>query len=257
MLHEHTSEYREAVQSDDTGQRASGHVVLAGEGDGGPGASRDVLKTGDTGVGRPAGAGWKRLVVLAEVACMVVLLGAWLLSEELRADKSLWVLFLSSIPAEAFIATVPHEPILLFFGKFYGPLTVALVATGGTVVAELLNYSIISHVAEGRHMGRIKESPLTARVTRLFEKAPFSALLVAGFTPVPFYPFRFLVVLARYSRLRYVLAVVLARGPRFYLLALLGREVRIPDQVLIALFVAIVIVSGLWVWRNRSRGTQA
>jgi ribonucleoside-triphosphate reductase len=75
----------------------------------------------------------------------------------------------------------------------------------------------------------------------LFNKAPFVALLVAGFTPVPFYPFRFLVVLARYPLPKYVLAIFLSRTPRFYLLALLGHIFKIPDYLFPVIFIALAI----------------
>ncbi len=210
------------------------------------------MNVADTPGRGQAWVGWKRFLVLAEIGLTLVLVGVWLLSEDLRTDKSLWVLFLFSIPAEALVAVVPHEPIILFFSASYDPLTVALVATAGTVTAELINYSIVGHVAEASYLSRIRNSSLTARVTRHFDKAPFGALLVAGFTPVPFYPFRFLVVLAHYSRLKYAVAIVLSRGPRFYILAVLGREVGLSDQVLIAAFVVIAVVSGLLLWKNRS-----
>jgi len=65
------------------------------------------------------------------------------------------------------------------------------------------------------------------------------ALLVAGFTPVPFYPFRFLVVLAHYPLPKYILAVFLSRTPRYFLLALLGYKLKIPDYLLLVLFVIL------------------
>ena len=65
-------------------------------------------------------------------------------------------------------------------------------------------------------------------------------LFVAGFTPVPFYPFRFLVVMARYPRWKYLLAVFLSRTPRFYVLALLGQAIKIPDYLIIVIFIVLI-----------------
>jgi ribonucleoside-triphosphate reductase len=68
---------------------------------------------------------------------------------------------------------------------------------------------------------------------------------VAGFTPIPFYPFRFLVVLARYPIVKYILAVITSRGPRMYLLALAARAIRFPDYALVLIMVVLIAAANL------------
>lgn len=188
------------------------------------------------------------------------LLIIWISCEPIRQQKTLWVLFFASFPAEFFIALIPHEPILLYFSKFHHPFTVTVVAIVGTVLAEILNYVMITYLAELKPFERIHTSKLTTKSIHLFKKAPFLAILVAGFTPVPFYPLRFLAALARYPLWKYALAVFLSRAPRFYILAALGHEIHIPDSFLIALFIVLLAISYLLLLKNRLkrlRGTSA
>jgi len=155
------------------------------------------------------------------------------------------VLFFYSFPSEFFIAIVPHEPVLLYFGKFYQPLTVAFVAIIGTVMTEAINYSAFKFVTDSSFFKKIHHRKLVTKIVGLFNKAPFVALIVAGLTPVPFYPFRFLVVLARYPLVKYLLAVFLSRTPRFFILALAGYMIKIPDYLLIVIFIVLISVANV------------
>ena len=183
----------------------------------------------------------RTLTFVLEVALIIVLLAVWLSSESIRESKNLWIFFFYSFPAEFLIALVPHEPVLLYFSKFYSPLAVTLVAITGTVLAEMINYSVFKYVGNLKPFNRVRHTKWVSKTIELFNKAPFVALLVAGFTPVPFYPFRFLVVLARYPLPKYVLAIFLSRTPRFYLLALLGHIFKIPDYLFPVIFIALAI----------------
>ncbi|MFQ5721546.1 MAG: YqaA family protein [Candidatus Aminicenantales bacterium] len=184
----------------------------------------------------------KSLIFILEILLVTVLLIVWISSKSLQQSKSLWVLFFYCFPAEFLIAVVPHEPILLYFGKFYSPLTVALVASVGTMLTEMLNYSVFKFVMDMKIFQKIQQKKAVNKIVNLFNKSPFLALWIAGFTPVPFYPFRFLVVMARYPLSHYILAVFLSRTPRFFLLAWAGHAINIPDYLLVALF-AILILS--------------
>jgi len=188
---------------------------------------------------------WVRTCVFAfEVVFVIGLLAWWLTSASLRDSKSLWVLFLYCFPAEFMIATVPHEPMLLFFAKFYSPMTVALVSVAGTLLTEVLNYTVFKYVADLNVFRKMLASRAVQKTAHLFNKAPFAALWVAGFTPIPFYPFRFLVVIARYPLGLYILAVLTSRAPRMYLIALAARAIRLPDSLI------LIITGGLIVAAN-------
>lgn len=187
----------------------------------------------------------KFFFIVLEVVFIIALLVIWISSESIRHNKSLWILFLYSMPSEFIIPLVPHEPVILYFGKYYHPLTVSLVAIAGTVITEMLNYSLFTYVTEIKSLEKIKKNKFTTKLVDLFNKAPFTALIIAGFTPVPFHPFRFLVVFADYPLIKYSLAVFISRTPRFFILALLGHEIHLTTWMLIVIFIIFLILSYL------------
>lgn len=183
----------------------------------------------------------RTIIFILEIALILILLAVWLSSETIRNSKNLWILFFYSFPSQFLIAIVPHEPVFLYFSKFYSPWSVTCVAIAGTLLAEVLNYSVFKYVGDLKQVQSVHYSAWVKKLIKLFNTAPFSALLVAGFTPVPFYPFRFLVVLARYPLPKYILAVFLSRTPRFYLFALFGHAIKIPDYLLPVIFIILTI----------------
>ena len=182
----------------------------------------------------------KTLLFALQIIVVAALLVLWLSSESIQKSKSLWVLFIYSFPSQFLIPIIPHEPVLLYFGKFYAPLTVALVDIAGTLLTEALNYSVFKYIIDTNFFQKLRHRKTVAKVVELFNRAPFMALLVAGFTPLPFYPFRFLVVMAHYPIWKYLLAVFLSRTPRFYVLALIGAAIMIPDYLIIAIFIILI-----------------
>jgi membrane protein YqaA with SNARE-associated domain len=182
-------------------------------------------------------------VFVAENALVLALFMWWFAVGRNGHVNGLLVLFLYCFPAEFLIAPVPHEPVLIYFGKIYAPWFVAVVSVLGTLMVEALNYHAFGFVAGARPLRRVVRSPLIGRLVALFGRWPFLTLVVtAGVTPLPFYPFRFLVVLARYPIGRYLTAVAVARFPRFYLLALLGAATHLSDGVFAAFFLLCLCV---------------
>jgi membrane protein YqaA with SNARE-associated domain len=194
-------------------------------------------------------------IAILELVFIAGLLLVWVLSDSVRESKNLWIFFFYNFPSQFLIAVVSHEPVLLYFSKFYAPLTVTLVGIAGTLITEAMNYSCFGYFADSSVFDRIRENRLVVKLTVLFNKMPFAALWIAGFTPIPFYPFRFLVVLARYPLWKYLLAVFLSRTPRFYLLALFGNAFPIPDVYLIVFFGAVAVLLNLpfirSLWKHR------
>ena len=185
-----------------------------------------------------------------QISFVLVLLLVWITSESLQESKNLWVLFFYSFPSEFLIATVPHEPVLLYFGKFYNPFTVALVAIPSTLLTEMLNYSTFKYIKDLKIFIKLREKRAVQKTVHFFNKAPFLTLWVAGITPIPFYPLRFLVVLARYPVFKYILAIFLSRFPRFIFFAYVGYKIQIPDYLLIALFFILIAVANISILRT-------
>lgn len=182
----------------------------------------------------------KTIIFVLQIMLVATLLIIWLSSTSIRSSKSLWVLFFYSFPSEFLIAVVPHEPILIYFGKFYTPFTVAIIAIISTLLTEALNYSAFKYITDTQIFQKVSHKKTVTKIIKLFQKSPFLAIWIAAFTPIPFYPFRFLVVLASYPLARYLLALFLSRTPRFYILAYLGHAINIPDYLLVALFVVLI-----------------
>lgn len=181
-------------------------------------------------------------VFIAENLLVLTLIVWWLAVGRNGHMNGLLVMFLYCFPSEFMIAPAPHEPVLIYFGKIYAPWIVALVSVLGTVLVEALNYHAFTFIVDARPLRRVVHSRLIGRLIDLFGRSPFWALFLGGLAPVPFYPFRFVVVLAHYPLHRYLAAVFLSRFPRFYLMALLGATVRIPDGVFLAICLAFLAI---------------
>jgi len=94
-------------------------------------------------------------ILILEISLVALLLICWLTSDSIRQSKSLWILFFYSFPAGFIIATVPHEPVFLYFSKFYAPIVVTLVAVSSTVLTEALNYTTFKFVVDLKNFSEL------------------------------------------------------------------------------------------------------
>jgi membrane protein YqaA with SNARE-associated domain len=147
--------------------------------------------------------------ILGGVMVLIGLVTTYLILQDFRSESYIYLAFYS-IPANAAISFFPHEPVLIYFGKFANLWLAAAAATVGTVVAGY------------------------------FLKYPFATLVVAGFTPIPFFPFKFLSFSIHYPLKKYLSALVVARYPRYFLLAWLGAVTDIPNWLLFAAFLLVI-----------------
>lgn len=178
---------------------------------------------------------------MLQVALVLGLLVVWLASETVRASGHLAVLFLYSFPSEFLVGLVPHEPVLIFFGALHPAWVVAGVAGVSTVMAEALNYSVFGYFYRKPTLNGLEKHAGVRRVMDLFQRRAFAAILFAGFTPVPFFPIRLLVVMTRYPLGMYLLGVALSRTPRFLILAAVGSYFRIPSSMLVILMGVMLV----------------
>lgn len=184
---------------------------------------------------------WRRMFVTAEGALVLALLLAWLLLDGVQESKNLWVLFFYSFPSEFLVGLVPHEPVLIYFGAYHPAWVVASVSALSTALAEAMNYSVVGYFYDRPAIRSAFDHPVVRKTVRLFDRAPFTAIVVAGFTPVPFFPVRFLVVITGYPVWKYVLGVVVSRTPRFFILAAFGAFLDIPVGLLGGLFLIMLL----------------
>lgn len=173
---------------------------------------------------------------------LMVVLGAVmsvLLFQGFHSDSYLYLAFYS-IPSNTAITVFPHEPILIYFGKFANLWWTALAATAGTAVAGLLDHSVFVHLLNQEAVQGYKTKRVYRWAIKYFNRFPFVTILLAGFLPVPFFLFKFLSFSASYPLPRYLAALLTGRFPRYYLLAWVGAAFRIPSWILIGAFLFVV-----------------
>lgn len=193
----------------------------------------------------------KTIIFITQILFMVTLLIIWLSNESIRETKNLWILFFYNIPSQFLISILPQEPIVLYYSKYYSPLTIALVSIAGTIIVESINYSTFKFISELKPIEKFRNNKFLNKIIDLFNYKPFLAIFIAGLTPVPFYPFRFLAVWTHYAVYKYLLAVFLSRTPRFFILAIIGYSLKLPNYLLILIFLVFIILPYLPLFKRR------
>lgn len=161
----------------------------------------------------------------------VVGLAAVLIAPQLAG---LFLLAVYCVPANS-IVPVPHEPGVLLVAKYYAPAAVALAATLGSVIASYADYAVVETALRHPAIDRARGRGVIAWSIRMMGRAPF--VIIVAFSLIPLLPISIIRALAPasgYSFPRYVLAGLIGRLPRFYLLAYLGSVVLVPTWALIA-----------------------
>ena len=154
----------------------------------------------------------------------------------------LLIMFFYSIPSNCAVSVFPHEPAMILYGKTVNAWHLATIATLGTLLAAFLDYRFFSTLLNIEvTAAHYRERPFYRKARSWFYKAPFVSLVVAGASPIPFFPFKFLVYASRYPIWRYLLAAALGRFPRYLVLALLGYVLKIPTWIIVGGFVVLVL----------------
>lgn len=182
---------------------------------------------------------WKHILSLAGF----VLLAGWFLLDWFPAQHKLVIFGLYSIPSHMLISPFAHEPALFYAAKFYPPWQIALAGTIGCTIAGLFDYWLLLPLLHHKSLRpKLDNKRLFQKAMAFFKKSPFWFLVVAGFSPVPFYPFKFLSIAGGYPLWKYESALVIGRAPRYYTLAYLGYILQVPTWLLIALFVFFLML---------------
>jgi len=178
-------------------------------------------------------------IFIGELVLVAALFVIYFSSQSLQSSRHLWVLFLYSIPGNFLIDVIPYDPAVIFFARFHEPLIIAFVGVAGILASETINYTFFEYIVDRKFFDKILKHKFIVKLTRLFNKAPFWTMLIVAFTPVPIYPFRFLVVMARFPLLKYLLALFAGRLPRLYLIALFGHRVVLPGYAYLLIFIVL------------------
>ena len=150
-------------------------------------------------------------------------------------------LFFAALLTNVAMAFVPHEPIVIWYGRELGIVPTAIVATLGTVAASWIDRVLLFPLLIKRRVPS-EQRGLLGRMLRGFDRAPFAIIALSGLTPLPFWPFKALAVANRYPTARFLAAVAVGRLPRYLLLAWCGRTIELPPWILPLICVAF----GAW-----------
>lgn len=165
---------------------------------------------------------------------------------------------LYAIPSHLLISFLPHEPALFYAAKLYLPVTVALVGTIACIVAILFDYWLIGWFVNHKFvLSKIENSHWFLLAQRWFKKAPFLLIIGSALAPVPFYPVKILAIVSEYSIVRFIIALVIGRFPRFWLLAIGGQQVNASNSSLIWVAVGLAAFSAYRIWKVRKNRVPA
>ena len=150
------------------------------------------------------------------------------------------IIFFYSIPSNCAISLFPHEPVLVWYGKTVNLWQLSTAATLGTILAAYIDYNFFTPVLNLSYSVKFKSHPIYRKAHKWFYKIPFTLLVIAGFSPIPFYPFKFMVYSSKYPCWKYTTAVAIGRFPRYYLLALAGYAFQIPNWMIFGSFLVML-----------------
>jgi len=138
---------------------------------------------------------------------------------------------------------LPNPPYVVGMGKTFHPGIVALVGAIGNCLAAFVEYYFITWLFSKTELqDKIAGNRVFQKFARFFNRAAFVCLVFTGFSAVPFEPFRFAAIVIHYPMLKYLLAVLIGRFPRYYLVAMIGDIYQIPDYYLIIMIPVLIII---------------
>lgn len=132
-------------------------------------------------------------------------------------------LFLIAL-VESSVFPIPPDVLLiaLAFGAPKRAFKFALICTAGSVIGALVGYMIGAFFFETIGMWVVNTYGLethVAKVTELYHENAFTALMVAGFTPIPFKLFTILAGMVKIPITTLVIASAISRTGRFVVVA--------------------------------------
>ena len=153
---------------------------------------------------------------------------------------------------------LPTPPYVIALGKVFHPGIVAVIGAVANCLAALAEYSVITWLFSKTILRqRVETNRIFQRFAHYFQRASFACLIFTGITPIPFEPFRLAAILIRYNVPKYLLAVFIGRFIRYYLVALIGHLYFIPNRYLIAMVIALIVISVIGVFVKGRTATRA
>jgi membrane protein YqaA with SNARE-associated domain len=151
---------------------------------------------------------------------------------------------------------LPATPVVIYMGREYPWLAVALVGAAATSLANLIDYEIFTSVFKTKLLRKIKDSEHSQASIRAFQKVAFLALVGANVVVFSWDLVRLVAIAAKYSRVKYAAATFIGRTARYAVLAAVG-EFFEPPLWAIGLVAVVVALPALVSWlRSRARRSQ-
>jgi membrane protein YqaA with SNARE-associated domain len=198
---------------------------------------------------------WK-LPIMVQVSGVIIgavgLANLVLLLLKIDWSGMLW-LFFYSIAANTAISVFPHEPAIVYCGKYFNTLSVAFVCVAGNLAAGWVDHHFFTPVLQMKFSEGYRKTRIYRKTAQWFSRAPFWVIVVFALTPLPFYLVKFLAFSTGYPMRRYMTGIFVGRLPRFYLLALLGYAVRVPMWLMAAFFCGVFAVYGAMIIKGLMR----
>ena len=167
-------------------------------------------------------------------------------------SHSIWVMCLVLF-AEGGTLSFLTTPTLLYYGKFQEPWVVGLAGSAASAAGSAVQLWFLAWALSGKHSWMRRFAPSREKVeasVHRYPSASFMALLVARATPLPDAPLKIVAAVVGYPIGLYALAVFLGALPYFYVLALVGKDVRVPNWVLIVALALIALGLVIDRWRK-------
>ena len=147
-----------------------------------------------------------------------------------------------------------YEPVLLLYGRLFPPLLIGALGTLATLFSEWVNYHLYGYARDTRAVRNLTGGRAAQRITRLFERRPFVAIVICAIGVAPYWVARCLSVMSRYPIGRHLAATALGRFPRLWAIAALGMTLALPGWLLLAaVLFSLALAICLWLLGRRAR----
>ncbi|MCP3991650.1 MAG: hypothetical protein GY724_21435 [Actinomycetia bacterium] len=184
-----------------------------------------------------------KLVAIA-LGVTVAASGVWLAGQAMPSPLIQFVGLM--IGGTTFVA-LPADTFVLSASRELDPVTIGVVGGAINTVMVLVERKWILLLVDCPTFERFVTFFDTNRVVSLTNRNQFLALLIGGASFIPYEPFRLVAVMRGYSPTRYALATFIARGGRYYILAVAGTALFNMGILRPAIWVSLTLFAfGVW-----------
>ena len=135
---------------------------------------------------------------------------------------------------------IPTYPIILYISHDYSLWLIVLVGTIGATISALFEYNIVDFIMKFDRVALLTESRRYQKFARYFDRFSFTSIMVASSIPLPLDFIRIMAITRRYPKIKFLLATMLGRIPRFTIVVFLGMQLAHP-RVIAGLLIGITL----------------